>query len=544
MPRKIVLVSGSVASGKTTLVTHLCQEFDNVHFVKTKEVIRELALKKLGHQIESERRAMQSFGDRLDRETKGVWVRDALRRKLAQLGPTEAQAVVIVDAVRKPEQIKKIRASYGYSVVHIHLRAPKDVLAERYKSRNSGLKELSSFAAVATNSTEARIEDLERIADIVVDTKRSLRDDVLVRAASYLGLYTRTYDRNVDIIVGGQFGSEGKGHIASYLAREYQILVRVGGPNAGHKVYFDDSPYTHHQLPSGTLRNPLARLVVAPGAVLNAHLLMKEIADCKVDAQRLTIDPRAMIIGAKDIASEKGLTERISSTGQGVGLATARRITDRGKKDVKLAGDIKELGPFTRRSAWEVLEQAYSRGDKVLVEGTQGAGLSLYHGQYPYVTSRDTSVGGCLSEAGISPSRVRKIVMVCRTYPIRVQNPEGGTSGDLSQEISWEIVSRRSRIKLAQLEETEKTSTTNRRRRVGEFDWALLRRASAINGPTDVALTFADYLDRRNEGARRYEQLRSETIRFIEEVERVAAAPVSLISTRFDFRSVIDRRYW
>jgi adenylosuccinate synthase len=180
----------------------------------------------------------------------------------------------------------------------------------------------------------------------------------------------------------------------------------------------------------------------------------------------------------------------------------------------------------------------------VLVEGTQGAGLSLYHGQYPYVTSRDTSVGGCLSEAGISPSRVRKIVMVCRTYPIRVQNPEGGTSGDLSQEISWEIVSRRSRIKLAQLEESEKTSTTNRRRRVGEFDWALLRRASAINGPTDVALTFADYLDRRNEDARRYEQLRSETIRFIEEVERVAAAPVSLISTRFDFRSVIDRRYW
>jgi adenylosuccinate synthase len=289
MPRKVVLVSGSVRSGKTTLVERLSQEFDDVHILKTKELIRELALKKLGRELERERRAMQLFGDRLDRETKGQWVRDGLRRLMARLGPSETRAIMVVDAVRKPEQIKKIRESYGYSVVHIHLRAPKEVLAERYKLRDSGLQELSSFALVAQNRTEARVERLERIADVVVDTKRSLPEDVLVRAASQLGLYTR-YDRTVDIVVGGQFGSEGKGHIASYLAREYQVLVRVGGPNAGHKVYFDDAPYTHHQLPSGTRRNPLARLVIAPGAVLNSDLLMKEIAECKVDTERLTID--------------------------------------------------------------------------------------------------------------------------------------------------------------------------------------------------------------------------------------------------------------
>ena len=160
------------------------------------------------------------------------------------------------------------------------------------------------------------------------------------------------------------------------------------------------------------------------------------------------------------------------------------------------------------------------------------------------MTSRDTSVGGCLSEAGISPSRVRKVVVVCRTFPIRVQSPDGGTSGRLSQEISWENIAKRSGIKLAQLVKSERTSTTNRARRVGEFDWALLRKASALNGPTDIALTFTDYLDRRNEDARRYEQLQPDTIKFIEEVERVAAAPVSLISTRFDFRSIIDRRSW
>lgn len=543
MPRKIVLISGSVASGKTTLVDHLRAGFEDFHLLKTKDIIRELALRKLGRELELERRAMQEFGDRLDRETRGGWVREALRRELARLGPSEPHAVLVVDAVRIPPQVKAIRESYGYIVTHVHLRAPQEVLSKRYKVRSSGLKELDSFKEVERNTTESRVKDLERIADIVIDTKLSRPEDVLVRAASYLGLYSRVYNRTVDVLVGGQFGSEGKGHVASYLARDYEVLVRVGGPNAGHKVFERPAPYTHHQLPSGTLRNPFARLVIAPGTVLNADLLLKEIADCKVGVERLTIDPQAMIITAKDIVRERGLTQRISSTGQGVGLATARRITDRGK-EVKLAANVKALGPFVTRPAWEVLEQAYTAGQRILVEGTQGSGLSLYHGQYPFVTSRDTSVGGCLSEAGISPTRVRKVIMVCRTYPIRVQNPDGGTSGRLSQEISWKIVSKRSGISLSRLEESERTSTTNRRRRVGEFDWVLLRKAAALNGPTDIALTFADYLDQRNEDARRYEQLTEETIRFIEEVERVAAAPVSLISTRFDFRSIIDRRAW
>jgi len=192
---------------------------------------------------------------------------------------------------------------------------------------------------------------------------------------------------------------------------------------------------------------------------------------------------------------------------------------------MKLAQDIRVLNPYTRYSTWDVLEKAYARGDKILLEGTQGTGLSLYHGEYPFVTSRDTTIGGCLSEAGICPSRVRKAVMVCRTYPIRVQDPINGTSGRLSQEISWKVVAERSKIPLEQLVKTEKTSTTKRDRRVSEFDWVQLRKASALNAPTDIALTFTDYLDRRNETARRYEQLQPETIKFIEELERVAPAP-------------------
>jgi adenylosuccinate synthase len=123
MPRKIVLLSGSVAAGKTTLAERLSREFDSVHVVKTKDLIRRLAAQKLRHELEAERRAMQEFGDRLDRETRGQWVRDALRRTLSQLGPGERDAVAVVDAVRIPLQIKRIRESYGHLVVHIHLRA-------------------------------------------------------------------------------------------------------------------------------------------------------------------------------------------------------------------------------------------------------------------------------------------------------------------------------------------------------------------------------------------------------------------------------------
>ena len=544
MAFQIVLLSGRVASGKTTLWQQLTTRFprENIHVLKTKNLVRELALKSLGRDLPAERRAMQDFGDQLDKDTKGQWVRDGLSSLVNQFISNEPSSVFIVDAVRVRPQIKAIREAYGFSVNHIHLKAPEEELATRYKHRISDMQELRSFKDVAENPTEAAVDELEKSADVVIDTRACTPEDVLVKAATHLGLFAREYSRLVDVIVGGQYGSEGKGHIASYLSREYAVLVRVGGPNAGHKVFVNPGPYIHHQLPSGTLRNPAAKLVIAPGAVINPELLMKEVRECKVDDQRLSIDPQTMIITDKDCRSEAGLQKRISSTGQGVGNATARRILDRGNR-IRLAKDVRALSPFIR-DTWELLEQTYNRGGRVLVEGTQGTGLSIFHGAYPYVTSRDTTVSGCLSEAGISPTRVGKTIMVCRTYPIRVQNPPGGTSGPLRQELTWEEIAKRAEVPVKEIKTNERTSTTNRERRVGSFDWVLLRKNSALNAPTDIAITFADYLNPANADARRYEQLSSDTIRFIEEVERVAAAPVSLISTRFDFRSIIDRRTW
>ncbi|HWY45316.1 MAG TPA: adenylosuccinate synthetase [Candidatus Sulfotelmatobacter sp.] len=533
-PQLIVLLSGAVSSGKTTLGTKLVQRFQ-FELIKTKAVLQSFF-----PDSANERGALQDHGTYLDQKTHGTWVRDEIVARVNKTSPK----YVLVDAVRIEKQVDAIRKAYGPRVFHIHLDAPTDVLTTRYRRRKiEGFKEFPAYKEVGRNKTENRISRMAEIADVVIKTDRCTEEDVFVRAASHLGLYGAEHEPLVDVVIGGEFGSEGKGHIVSFLAREYDLLIRVGGPNAGHKVFRVPEPYTHHQLPSGTLFSE-AKLLIGPGAILNVPALLREIADCGVSRERLTIDPQAMIIEVEDIKAEKKLVQGIGSTGQGVGSATARRIWGRAGKKIRLAKDVPELKPYTASSAAEQLEQAYATRRKILLEGTQGTGLSLFHGPYPYVTSRDTTVAGLLSETGIAPRRVRKIVMVCRSYPIRVQNPSRGTSGPLSQEISWKVIAERSGIPLEELRSLEKTSTTNRKRRVGEFEWDLLRKAASLNGPTDIALTFADYLGSINTQARRFEQLTSETIRFTEEVERVSGAPVSLISTRFHWRSIIDRRSW
>jgi adenylosuccinate synthase len=534
MPSEIVILSGPVASGKSTLAEAL-QRY-GFHWCKTRELIQTLKHAK------SERRDLQRAGDSLDRNTKGEWIATAVVEQSQSLS---ANSRIVVDAVRVKSQIDAVRRAFGPLVVHIHLTSPEDALRLRYENgRPRSIQEFGTYAEVRQNRTERLVDRLAEVADIVIDTGRSSEEDVVVRVASRLGRYGRSVDRLVDVLVGGQYGSEGKGHVASYLSPEYEYLVRAGGPNAGHTVYEEPKAYAHHQLPSGT-RFSDAKLIIAPGAVLAVDKLLKEIADCHVDRERLIIDRQAMIIEPGDIAfEEKRLRDAIGSTAQGVGSATSRKILRAAARPkVKLAKEVTQLRPFVGETL-EVLEQAFARGQRVFLEGTQGTGLSIHHGFYPYVTSRETSVSGCLAEAGIAPTRVRRTIIAVRSYPIRVESPKEATSGPMKRELDWNTISARSGISVEELEEKEKTTTTKKRRRVAEFDWSLLRKSASLNGPTDVALTFVDYISIQNRKARRFEQLTPETVRFIEEIERVAAAPVSLITTRFDYRSIIDRRAW
>lgn len=543
MPPQIVIVSGPICAGKSSLSFGLSRELQ-LSRIDTGDLLRDAA-KDSG----ADRASLQRRGDRLDKESDHQWVADGVARLMREV---QLGVGFVVDAVRTTGQIDGIRQSFPRRVVHVHLTAPTDELTRRYRRRKR-TGEFGSYEEARANPTERDVDQLAGIADIVVQTDRCSEADVLARVLGRLGQKSESARQLVDVMVGGQYGSEGKGNIAAYVADEYGLLVRVGGPNAGHKVFTgSEGPagrsYSHHLLPSGTYFAPEAKLLLGPGTNISIEQLLKEIADHGIGHDRLSVDPNAVIITDEDRKFERTLKQDIASTGQGVGAATARRVLrhrgfDGKRRPVRMARDVEELRPFVRSGA-EVLSAAFSEGLPVFLEGTQGTLLSLYHGPYPYVTSRDTTIAGCLSEAGIAPARVRRTIMVCRTYPIRVKNPAGATSGPLVRPINWEEVARRSGIDATLLRKSERTTTTNRLRRVGEFEWENLRLAAQLNGPTDIAITFADYIDSANGDAMRFEQLSPRTLRFIEEVESVAGAPVTLISKGFSYRNVIDRRSW
>ena len=535
----IVLISGQLCSGKSLLANNLKEAF-SFHQIKTSDVI-----KQRGIGTPSGRIQLQELGAAHDQSTDSGWILGIVKEKFESIDSGD-DSFVVVDAVRNRKQIERVRENYGLTVVHVHLTSPLNVLEKRFEERKRLGREKEPeliYNDADLIKYEEEVEALKNDSDLCIDTSRSDQKDTLVRVASRLRLYSTPSHRRVDVVVGGQYGSEGKGQIAAYLSQNYQVLVRVGGPNAGHKARCKDGTiYTYHHLPSGS-RDSDAEILIGAGAVINPDKILTEISECGLKPGRIFLDPQAMTISSEDIEQEIKLTDAMGSTGQGVGVATSRKILERGKPVLTLARDIVSLKPYLG-CVIDRLEKAYRDGKKILLEGTQGSALSIHHGSYPYVTSRDTNIAGCLAEAGISASRVRRIILVVRTYPIRVQDAKEGTSGPMKNEITFGEIAQRSGLVKEDLEKAEITSTTRKKRRVGEFDWELFRRSCALNAPTDIVLTFSDYLDAKNQDAQRFEQLAPETIQFIEELERVSNAPVSLISTRFGTRAVIDRRDW
>lgn len=548
--RQIVVISGKACSGKSGLARLLEKEYD-FRVVRDRRVSQDAEWN-----LNMPQTALIDRRRELTKAENAPWMLEAT--KAICLKEQDGRPLV-VDHLNSLSEVQQFRLTFGTNLVHVHLYASEPTLRARYAER-SELGESSAYDQVNQLNDPAEIDALKKDADVRIYTERSDSSDTLVRVAARLHLYTPPDIRCVDVLIGGQYGSEGKGNIVSYLAREYDVMVRVGGPNAGHTVVNSAGTYTYHHLPSGS-RDVTARLLLGPGMTIHLPGLLQEIKDCGIREDRLFIDPQALIIEDEDIVTEKKghLVSTIASTGSGSGAAAARRILDRGKR-VRLARDVEELRPYVgvsgnyHGSTSDRLEEAYRSGHSILLEGTQGSGLSIFHGDYPHVTSRDTNVAGCIAEAGISPSRIRKILMVIRPMPIRVGDPDGAqghTSGKLKHATTFDEIAGKAGLDAQALNTAEKTSTTRRNRRVGWFEWDQFRKACALNAPTDIVLTFADYLKASNRNARRFEQLDPETIKFVEELERVSHAPVSLINTRFtrdpdpsDLRSLIDRRNW
>jgi adenylosuccinate synthase len=333
------------------------------------------------------------------------------------------------------------------------------------------------------------------------------------------------------VIVGGQYGGEGKGKIAAFITEKEQIdlCIRCGGPNSGHSfINHEGQTILLRQLPTGYIK-PRTRLLIPPGALVDLQVLKDEIDALHLDPKRIGIDRNTMIIEESDKRRELELQlrERLSSTVCGVGSAVARRVL-RGA-DVRTAELASKQIPWLEQLVTDVSEEANSAldlGKKVLVEGTQGFGLSLYHSKdYPKTTSRDTTAASFLSEVGLAPLLVSEVVLVLRTFPIRVA---GEQAGPLKQEITWEALQRESGYPYPI---TEMTTVSKKLRRVARFDWNLAGQAATANRPTRIAVNGLDYIDYRNREAASLEDLSSSAKEFLARIERELHTPVTYWGT-------------
>ena len=328
----------------------------------------------------------------------------------------------------------------------------------------------------------------------------------------------------VSVVVGGQFGSEGKGKVALETTKRLHAaaVVRVGGTNSGHTGIAEDGrPVALRQLPAAALARD-ALVVLPPGSLIDLPIFEREIDLLGLTPDRVKVDRRATVITESDKAAERGagLVEGIGSTGSGTGAALQRRISREGDGRGVLASDFKSLRGFLTDTT-PLLRGLLEGGEQVVVEGTQGFGLSILHGDhYPRATSRDTTAGTFVSEAGLSPLDVHEIILVIRAFPIRV----AGNSGELYGETTWKEIAEQAGLPSGY---HELTTATRKVRRIGRFDPRLVRKAIAANNPTQIVLNHLDYIDASASEGR----FSSRTREFVQWVENCIRRDISWVGT-------------
>lgn len=323
----------------------------------------------------------------------------------------------------------------------------------------------------------------------------------------------------VTVVVGGQFGSEGKGKVAHYLAKEMNasVAIRCGGPNSGHTVIDPNgNPIIFQQLPTASIL-PDINIVLCAGSYIDIDILKNEIEIARLSPDRLWIDPNAVVITPELQKAEQhaGLMDSIGSTGSGTGEAVIQRI--RRENPRLLVQSFPELLPLVKETK-SFLRSCLENQKMVIIEGTQGFGLSLLHSpDYPFVTSRDTTAAAFVSEAGLSPLDVGDVVLTIRAFPIRV----AGNSGPLPNEIDWDTITIEGKHTHPVI---EKTSVTKQVRRVARFSPDIVQEALKVNRPTKIVLNHLDYI------AKEEKQFHNVTTsRFINEVESSIGCPIEYL---------------
>ncbi len=340
---------------------------------------------------------------------------------------------------------------------------------------------------------------------------------------------------SVRIVLGAQWGDEGKAKVVDYLTRDADVVVRYqGGANAGHTIKAGDLEFIFHLIPAGIV-HPDKTCIIGNGVVLDPVALFQEIDDLRARgisiSDRLFISPNTHLVMPYHIrleqASEEKIGEgRIGTTMRGIGpcygdkinRSTGIRIGDLLDPDVlppKIRANIREkneiltklyggepldeapileeyiaygerIAPFVTDTSI-YLNNAIEAGKRILFEGSQGTLLDIDHGTYPYVTSSNTTAGGACTGAGVGPTRIDEVIGVAKAYTTRVGNGPfptelTGKMGDRIREIGQEY-----------------GATTGRPRRCGWFDAVIVRMAARINGLSSLAVTRLDILDELEE---------------------------------------------
>ena len=329
------------------------------------------------------------------------------------------------------------------------------------------------------------------------------------------------------VVVGAQWGDEGKGKLVDVLAERADWVVRYqGGANAGHTVDLGKHSFVLHQIPSGILHEGV-RCAIGNGVVLDPDTLFTEIDGLVADGidveGRLYVSDRAHLVLPyhKLLDAESAHSQSLGTTGRGIGPAYEDKIARRGVRvlDLRNVERLRELvtpgveranaqlagfGSSKRADTEQTIEllvglterllplaedvglmvyRAMQSGAAILLEGAQGSLLDVDHGTYPFVTSSSTTSGGAATGVGIPPTAIDAVLGVVKAYTTRV-----GT-GPLPTEMDEAMAERVRKLG------NEYGATTGRPRRCGWFDSVVVRYASRINGLTDVAVTKLDVLD-------------------------------------------------
>ncbi|MCD4759606.1 adenylosuccinate synthase [archaeon] len=314
----------------------------------------------------------------------------------------------------------------------------------------------------------------------------------------------------VNIVVGMQYGDEGKGKLVDFLAKDTDYVVRFqGGNNAGHTVVVNGEKTILHLIPSGAFHDNIC--VMGNGVVLDLEELKKEMDMLKekgVDlSDRFLISENAHLILPADVEDSKA--DKIGGTGKGIAPAYTNKFAKIGLRardiinveedlhefDLKARENLVKFKDFLVEHSYlkksivnvsKVLNEAIDSGKNVLFEGAQAVGLDIDHGHYPFVTSSNASAGGACTGTGVGPTKIDKVFGVCKAYITRVdRDGESPLTTQLDDKVG----------KHMQVEGNEYGATTGRPRRCGWFDVVLAKHAIRVSGISGVVMTKLDVLD-------------------------------------------------